>query len=413
MIFNDIARIQFNYRDLNKKETMKKILLYFTALFLFGCSMPGKYMNQGNYDQAIDVLVVNLQNDPYDFDDVKDLKMAFQLAHDRDTSLIVELKKSGQPDIWHGVFDLYEKMDERSEKIAALPDTTKKLMGFEGSDYSQQIENARKKACVYYYAQAKQKLKTGKHADQQKAYHYLLIVEELMPGFRDTKKLLADFTVIEPVHIYYSIENDYHGYLPYEADEALEYLNLSYFNSPKYKFFNSRRSTADFDYKIHIRIFDIKISPEDTREAYYTETAKVQDGVGYKLDENGNFVYDSLGRKIEYPLLKTIACYVTETTQEKGMIIGGNVMVRDAVSGKIVADKNITGQTRFFHRSAKFKGDINALSPKTFELLGTKKAEYPTDIQMMLRAGEKFKMNAVEFILGTLEQVQGGLTKKE
>ncbi|MFP4469369.1 MAG: tetratricopeptide repeat protein [Bacteroidales bacterium] len=392
---------------------MKKILYLLLFAFLFSCSVPGKYVNQSKYDQALEVMIVEVKKHPENQKEALELATVYQKAKERDTAMITEFVSSGRPDIWYNVHQLYEKMNRRQEMIMELPDTTRLLMNFKAVDYKPMIEASRLKACGYLYASAKKQLESGTKSEIGYAYESLNKINVLMPGFRDVKALLADFTVLETLNVLYRITIDYPGYLPYELEEELGYLNLSELDVPGYRFFNNKKSGIEFDYSVEVRVLDVKILPEDTKEVYYTETAKVQDGVGYKLDEDGNFAYDSLGKKIEYPLLKTIACYVTETSQRKSMLIGGMVTVKNLETGATVATEYLTGETKFFHRSARFKGDLNALSPETFKLVGSKKMEYPTDLEMILRASDKFKVRAISFMINSLKESGSDVTKKE
>jgi hypothetical protein len=286
-------------------------------------------------------------------------------------------------------------------------------MQFKPADYVAFSNQARDKATQFYYAAAKKQLESNIPQDHQLAYKNLLKVDELTPGFKDVDKLLGDFKKIEPIHILYKVTNLFPGYLPNELEKELKYLDLSTMNTPQIQYHKKPNKADSIAFSIAIEIHDVKIAPENTREVYYVETAKVQDGIGYRLDENNNFIYDSLGRKIEFPLLKTIACYVSETIKEKSILIGGSVEITETATGKGIAKRNIAGEAKFLNRSAIFKGDINALTAETFELVGTKEAEYPTDLEMILRASDRFKLNSLEFILAEMSKLNPVLTKIE
>jgi hypothetical protein len=390
---------------------MKKITYFLALLLVFGCSTTDRLIEEQNYAEAADQLIGSLKKSPADNENIAKLDYVLIKSNSNKMARIEELKMSGQPDIWDEVLAIYQKSDDFQQKIKTLADTTLSLMKYEFRDYSGFITQARNKATEYHYALAKKLLEKEDIAAKQQAFKSLKRANRLTPGYKDAEQLIAQFEAIEPVFIYYHVRNNFSGFLPHELRQELKYLDLSQLSTYQYRF-KQKSGEENFDFAITIDILDVKISPENTEELYYVETAKVQDGIGYKLDDEGDFVYDSLGKKIEYPLLKTIACYVTETVKEKAMLIGGRVEITDLAKDRVIAGQYITGETKFKHRFAKFKGDLNALSPETMELLGTKDMEYPSDIAMILRAGDKFKYNAVDFILAEMKKIDQELSKK-
>ena len=381
---------------------MRKLIGVIVLAILVSCSGTDQLIKNKKYDEALDALAKSLQKTPLDQDKISKLDQVMSESASHDLAAIERLKLSGQPDIWSDVLEKYRILSNRQEKLNPLADTTKALMQFTPADYSDYIMQATAKATRYHYALAVKQLESQNLSEAQKAYENLLKVKELTPGYKDSDALLAQFVNIEPVQVFYTVTNRFPGYLPPELEEELLYLDLTLMSTPFYKFHNNQNEVKSFHYKISVDIFEVKIIPENTREANYVETAKVQDGIAYELDEKGNFVYDSSGNKIEYPKLKTIACYVTETIKEKAMLIGGTVEIRDASTDKIIGLQSITGETKFSNRSAIFKGDINALAPETFALLGTKDMEYPSDLEMILRASDKFKINTVNYIISEI-----------
>jgi hypothetical protein len=390
---------------------MKKIVYYLALLLMFGCSTTDRLIEEQNYDEAAGQLVESLKKSPADSEKIAKLDYVLIKAGNKKMTRIEELKMSGQPDIWDEVLALFEKSDELQQTVKTLPDTTLSLMRYEFRDYSDLITKARNRATKYHYALAKKLLEKEDIAAKQQAFNSLKRANRLTPGYKDAEQLIAQFEAIQPLFIYYDVRDKFTGFLPHELRQELKYLDLSQLSTYQYRF-QQKSGKENFDFAITIDILDVKISPENTEELFYVETAKVQDGIGYKLDDEGDFVYDSLGKKIEYPLLKTIACYVTETVKEKAMLIGGRVEITDLAKDRVIAGQYIKGETKFRHRSAKFKGDLNALSPETMELLGSKDAEYPSDITMILRAGDKFKYNAVDFILAEMKKIDQELSKK-
>jgi len=392
---------------------MKKIMSMLVLAFLFSCTNTSKLIEQKKYDDAMAALVQSLQKNPTDSKKIAQLDFVMIETSGNELAEIEKLKLSGRPDIWEDVLIKYHNLSERQDKLSVLPDTTLALMQFKPGDYTAFTSQAKDRATQFYYAAAIRQLESKNPADHQLAFKNLNKVNELTPGFKDVNNLLSDFKQIVPRNILYKVRNQFPGYLPSELERELKYLDMSSLNTAEFRFYQKQTRGVQMDYNINIEIQDVKIMPENTQEIYYVETAKVQDGIGYKLDENNDFIYDSLGRKIEFPLLKTIACYVSETIKEKSMLIGGSVEITEIATGMVIAKQYITGEARFLNRSAIFKGDLNALTAETFELVGTKEAEYPTDLGMILRASDRFKLNALDFILDEMSKLSPVLTKIE
>jgi tetratricopeptide (TPR) repeat protein len=392
---------------------MKKLAFLFGILFLISCNSAQMLIKEQEYDDAIDRLVKSLTKNPTNSKKAAQLDYALIESKSAEISAIERLKTSGLPEIWDETLERYLRVDERQQKVGSLPDTTLRLMQYESSDLSGYIGQSRKKATGYHYAIALKHLESEHPFEKEKAYPHLVRVNELMPGYRDAATLLENFKTIEPVFIRYRVNYSYPGYLPQELKRELKFLDLSELNTHQFRFHEKAKHVERFDFLISVEITDVKILPENTQDIYYVETAQVQDGIGYRLDEEGSFRYDSLGNKIEYPLLKTIACYVTETNKEMGMKIGGTVEITDLATGIVVAGKYVVGETRFLHRSAKFKGNLNALSPETFQLVGAKDMSYPDDLTMILRAGDRFKLNVVNFITDELKKINRQLSRNE
>ena len=93
--------------------------------------------------------------------------------------------------------------------------------------------------------------------------------------------------------------------------------------------------------------------------------------------------------------------------------MGGTVEIINIETGKTIAKRAVAGETKFYHKSAFFKGDINALTPETMELLGSKELDYPSDLIMILRASDKFGKNVADVVIEELEKLPSNLTKKE
>lgn len=390
---------------LSKFKLLHFLLPAFAVILIFSCSSPNQMISKGNYDEAIDVLIKKL-NGHSSPEKSKQMAIAFNSANNKDIERIHELKSSGNPDIWYEVFSLYLQLEARQQKVAVLDSALLETAEINFSNYDPDIEFTREKAAIYYYALAEKYMESGTAEKQTESIELLKTIQNFYPGFRDVDVLLASYKANEPLYIYYQIQNNYPYTLPPGTVNSLENIDLSKFNTQRYHFVNSKSPKDQFKIFVQLTLNRVKISPERTGELAYTESVEMQDGIAYKLNDDGGFVFDAEGQKIEIPKFKTLVCYVNEYKQEKSMLLIGKVEVIDRDSEKIIATRSIKGPSDFENIYAKFKGDMDALSAETFKLVGTKKLEFPSDAAMINNAGEKFGRDAAIKVIELLDNVE-------
>ena len=383
---------------------MKKLILLLSVIFLFSCNSTNKLIKQGQYSAAVKKLVTQLEKKPNKKKAVNQLDMAYHLANSKELNYIRNLKLSGQPDIWREVYETYKSLAVRQERVDGLANEVKVQLQFAPENYGHLLDESRNKTCEYYYALAQKKLNSGNLDDHPKAFQYLVEINKLNPDYKDVPELLEGFERFEPVYVYFHVENKYTNQLSASMQRAVSSIDLSDFDQAGFRFLKEKPKNKGFQYYAEVKIYDIMISPEKTEEIFYTESADIQDGIAYKVDENGEFIVDSLGNKFEMPKYKTIACYVTESIQRKSMLVGGTVEILERATGNKIAEKEVVGETKFSHRSAKFDGDLNALSAETYELIGTRELDYPSDNAMMNIATEKLGRKAADVVAEEIEK---------
>lgn len=65
------------------------------------------------------------------------------------------------------------------------------------------------------------------------------------------------------------------------------------------------------------------------------------------------------------------------------------------------------GVSNFTHRYARFKGDLDALSPESAALIGSRKQEFPSDGAMIQHATENLFKEASAILSQALGNVEG------
>jgi hypothetical protein len=295
-------------------------------------------------------------------------------------------------------------LQDRQAIVDQLPGEVREQLAYKAINYQSDIEHAREKAAAYYYALAEKKFQDSSFAVQNEGYSCLLEIQEIYSGFRDVAQRLAEYKAAMPEVFSFEIITKYPNTLPPGVRAGLEKIDLAMFDSPKYRYSNQESRPINNRYKIQLIIRDIKIQPEKKGELAFTETVKIQDGIAYQLDNEGDFVIDEGGNKIEVPKLKTLVCYVNQYKQEKSILVLGEVRLIDAETLRTVAQQKAKGVSEFTHVYAKFKGDLDALSPESFKLVGSKEQDYPSDANMIMHAGERFAQDAISKVITLIGQ---------
>ncbi len=386
----------------NLTFSLNRHIPYLVLLILVtSCNPAVKMMQIGQYDNAIYEIKKDL-NKKETTKNVEQLAQAYAKANAHDLEEIKNLKLSGQPDIWQKVHFHYQRLDWRREKLEDLPPHILVAINFDRTTYAAQLEESREKAAIYYYTLATKLMASDREANADEIYGYLNAIHHLYPGFRDVEVLIEEFKRTDPLFVYYAVENCYPGMLPPGMQQWLQQLNLAEFDVPKYRFTSQKPPDTAFKIYAEVRIQDVKIAPGKTGELSYTESVQIQDGIAYQMDQDGDFVRDSAGQKIEIPKFETLVCYVTEYKQVKSMLVFGEVEIFARETKKSLGVKKIYGEATFEHLYAKIKGDLDALSAESKALIGTKRKDFPTDSQLIrfagMRAAEDASMKIVEVL---------------
>ncbi len=390
------------FQQFTTKALFSLLILMAALFFTSACTSTKPGHQQHKADFSVKTLAASVSQNP-DEANINQLKNAYNEANANDIAKIQELKISGQPDIWETVYHRYTAMQERQEIVGQLPGEIREHLAYKPNNYKSDLQYAREKTAAYYYALAEKKFQDSSFKEQNQGYQCLLKIQEIYPGFRDVQKRVAEYKAAMPEIFSYEIINNYPNTLPPGVRAGLENIDLAMFDSPKYRFSNQEAMPLNSHYKIQLIIKDIKIQPEKKGELAFTETVKIQDGLAYQLDSEGDFALDESGNKIEVPKLKTLVCYVNQYKQEKSILMLGEFRIIDAESLKPIAKQRAKGESEFTNVYAKFKGDLDALSPESFKLVGSKEEDYPSDENMIMHAGERFAQDAVLKVLRLLE----------
>ncbi len=375
------------------------IYLLILSFLLLGCSKSSlKYLQKGQYDNAIDKSVKALLKDPNDPEELNVLAQSYKLANQRDNQKIEQLRLSGQPDIWDAIFSTYALLQKRQENVAKLQQPILNHIGYQYINYNNEIVEAKKKAAEYFYVHAKKLLEKNEKFDARIAYDELQKLKNMFANYKDVDDLSVKAYNIGNTYVLFKVENNSQSILPMSFESELAKTSVSDLNQ-KWTIFHTRAvDNFYYDYYIRVNIKMIDISPESLNQNHYVDKKEVQDGWKYLLDANGNVKKDSLGNDIKVPKFKTISCKVTEVQQYKACVISGTLDFFNNETKQIIKTDPIRADWFFKNNYATTMGDLNALSAQSTQKLQSGFIPFPTNGDMIMQSGNVLKSMAKDII---------------
>jgi hypothetical protein len=379
---------------------MKKIftLSILITLAVSACISPKKLLQKGEYDEAINKTVKKLSNNPEKEKGIDILKKAYGLANQNDLETIAYLKKTGEPDIWDKIFNIYYKLKNRQNMVKVLPQALLTKIGFEFVNYDEEIIQAKQKAAAYFYVHAQSLLAKGDRSDARNAYYELNKVKGYYTDYKDADSLIDVALFKGTAYILFQIKNQTTLLLPEDFETALTSINIGDLNKLWLSYDSKEVKGRSYAYLIMVDIKSIDVSPDALKEVHTTETKEIEDGYTTLLDDHGNVVKDSLGNDIKIPKFKTISCEVIQVQQKKTAIISGTIDYIDNENNQLLKTDPVTAQSIFENTSATAIGDPDALKPETKAMLGNRPLPFPSTPAMILLAGDILKGMAKDII---------------
>jgi len=381
---------------------MKKILLIILSVFLYtSCSSvksTKKAIVDGNYQKAIDLAIKNLRsnktkksNQPYVFM----LQEAFVKASQRDEQRIKHLKSESNPESLQIIYELYEDLTERQERIKPLLPLpifdSKRTAIFNFKNYSNELIQSKNAFSEYIYGKSKDRFNSNNKYDFRAIYDDLSYLERINPNYKDTQNLLREAHNTGTDYVFVSMKNDSDVLIPIKLEEDL--LNFDTYGLDDFwtVYHNVRNSKITYDFGLELNIKKIVISPEQVREKEIVQEKQIKDGWKYLLDQNDNQVRDSLGNKIKVDNLINVRCKLYKHTQFKTSYVEGQVKYLDFRTGQVKQVFPIKSEFTFEHKYANFDGDKRAIS-KSYRYLTRKRVvPFPSNEQMVFDTGNELK----------------------
>lgn len=368
---------------------MKKHLLIFWILIpgILWAQSPDKLIERGEYDRAIEVCVDKLSKDRGRAADLyNSLGRAYQIANSDDQSRITELKASGAPDIWFETFLLYNRMQARTDKIASIASLIERdQVNIPLRDFSTDKEAARQHAATYLYAHAESLLKTGQKADAGLAFEELLRLSKLYSGFKETELLMRKALGASTTMARLEVNNRSNVSLSPDFISEMEDMKLTHKEKQFLDYVVKPKPGQHCSLILAINIRSVNITPGTVNEKEYTASHKNPESFAENYEDKKKFEEDK-----KHPDFNK--CTIKEIYQVKSAMIKGDLKYVDEVSGETLFMVPITARSIFENKTATASGDLFACPPEVYDILDQPKKEFPTNAEMVYRAGREFKL---------------------
>lgn len=390
-----------------KKTTLLSI---FSMLVLASCSSvktTEKAINSGDYEKAISLSIENLaknktkeKNQPY----VLMLQEAFAKATQRDLDRISFLEKEQNPSNLESIYNLYQRLNNRQERIKPLLPLRILSSGrdakFKMVSYADRIIEAKENYADYLYENGVALLNDGKRnkINYRHAFDELRHLDKINPNYKDTRALIEEAHELGTDFVHVSVRNKTNQIIPKRLERDLLAIDTYGLNDlwTVYHANKDRKIRYDFDLELDFR--NIEISPEQVREKEIIKEKRIKDGYKYLLDNNGNYVKDSLGNKIKVDKYKVIRCKLYQFTQFKSSRVSGVVKYIDNRTNQLVQKFPIQSEFVFEHIYADYDGDKRALETSLLDLLNERVVSFPSNEQMVYDTGTDLKQKLKHII---------------
>lgn len=372
---------------------MKRYSLFiFLLAFIVSCTSSQKLLERGQYDRAIDKAVEKLQKKPGDSDELEVLKEAFELANMFDNERIEYLELEGNEDNWIEIFELYEQLDRRQDKIRRLPSQIRNQFTF--VNYDRAIIDSKSAAADVSYRRGLEYMDRGDKESYRLAWAEFIRASELYPGYEDVDQKIEEALFLGLNNTLFIAENNSGMMVPEYFTTELSRITLRDLNTRWLNFDTFENENISYDHLVVLNVSDIVFSPESVERQIIRESKEIQDGLKYEYDEDGNVKKDSLGNDIRVPNMVTVNAEVTEVLQQKSAFVGGSLDIFELETDQLVSTENLTVEFVFENRYGTVSGDERALSDESAEIVGGREVPFPTNEQMVMDSADLLKERA-------------------
>jgi hypothetical protein len=367
-------------------------VLFIFILFFVSCTSSQKMLERGEYDRAIEKAAEKLQKKPGDSDELAVLKEAYELANMFDKERIEYLELEGNDENWIEIFELYEQLNWRQNRVRRLPSQVRNQFTF--VNYDQALIDSKSAAADVSYRRGLDYMEQGDKEGYRLAWVEFIRAAELYPGYRDVELKIEEAQALGLNNVLFVAENNSGLMVPEYFTTELSKIVLRDLNTRWLNFDTFENENITYDHLLVLNVTDIVFSPESLERQIIRESKEIQDGTRYDLDSDGNVKKDSLGNDIRVPNFVEVSAEVTEIVQQKSAYVSGALDIYELASDQLVSTESMAVEWIFENRYGTLSGDERALSEESEELVGGDELPFPSNEQMVIDSVDLLKARA-------------------
>jgi arsenate reductase-like glutaredoxin family protein len=372
---------------------MKQYSVLFIFILLFvSCTSSQKMLERGQYDRAIEKASEKLQKKPGDSEELAVLKEAYELANMFDNERIEYLELEGNDENWIEIFELYEQLNRRQNRIRRLPSQVRSQFTF--VNYDQVLIDSKSAAADVSYSRGLEYMERGDKDSYRLAWTEFIRSAELYPGYRDVELKIEEAQALGLNNVLFVAENNSGLMIPENFTNELSKIVLRDLNTRWLNFDTFENENITYDHLLVLNVTDIVFSPESVERQIIRESKEIRDGTTYDLDDDGNVKKDSLGNDIRIPNFVEVNAEITEVIQQKSAYVSGSLDIIELASDQLISTENMSVEWVFENRYGTLSGDERALSEESEELIGGGELPFPSNEQMVMDSVDLLKARA-------------------
>lgn len=336
-------------------KTLK--LLIFCLTIFWNYNVNAQECNTSDLDRTIDKLIPKAKKNKLNEKQLILLTQSYHQANECDHKRIMELKSSGQPDIWIEIYHKVNNINKRQNKINTLPSNIKNSMNFKALNFDNEINNSREKAELYICAKSNLLLKNPNNENLKEVNTLVNQLRKINPKSGNIEDLILKSVIMSSKKIVFRVATPTNMHFPQElAKIILDFEENTIYGVP---FDVVPEKNTEYDLMIRIMIDEKSISPEKVETITFEEC---------KDD------------------LKAI---VTDKTMIKSATLKGEFQFIDVENGAILINTPYDISSTFYHKHAEASGNKSACSEETLSILSYQVIDFPSDESLLKDASKK------------------------
>ncbi len=343
---------------------MKKyaLLAAVTAVLSFSaCNTAQKMYDAGDYDGVIQKLAARAESGRLNNKNFNILANSYHNANQSDHERIMQLKASGQPDVWPEVYQRYKSMKDRGNALSIMSKTDKQAMNYAKLDLDSELVESKLKAERYLVAKTKSLIGNGDSNSMADAKRLLVQLQRANPENSEIADLKQRIIVGSAETMLLTFDNN--SGIRLTANFVNELLKPSA-NVPKLCVEEQRHT--DYDLIVNIRLDDMVVTPERTDAVSFTESKE------------------------------GLEAQVIDKTDSKSLTIKGMVEYYGD-NGKILRLATpFEVMSTFQHDYSEVKGNLEVCSQHTIDMVKAGRIPFPTDESLAVDAASKLNSLLME-----------------